>query len=243
MPHGGPDWGTEGPVSTIYSIQDLGELAARLGSIVTHDRRGNVIWMDDFESGIEQWSRAGHPGYSVTWDSEYAATGGFSCKMVTDNDEDDMVAINKYIGYPKLSKYGMEFSFSYMQNCKYFSLWFPSWTREGLGWPAIRWNASEEYFEYYDEDGNWQEITGLSYAPPHTAYKFQTIKLVADLIKREYVRLIVNSEVLDLSGIKFYFEDVPGFEPDAYLRIRITADASAPATAYINNAIITQNEP
>ena len=65
MGHGYPDYGTQGPVSTVHSIQDLGELAVRLGSIVTFDRRGNVLWLDGFDSGIGAWSKGGNVNYSV----------------------------------------------------------------------------------------------------------------------------------------------------------------------------------
>jgi len=33
----------------------LAELATRLGSIVTYDRKGEVIFCDDFEDGIDAW--------------------------------------------------------------------------------------------------------------------------------------------------------------------------------------------
>ncbi|GAI06639.1 unnamed protein product, partial [marine sediment metagenome] len=44
MIHGHADYGAGAPGKTIYSMLDVGELAARLGSPVTSDRAGNVMW-------------------------------------------------------------------------------------------------------------------------------------------------------------------------------------------------------
>jgi len=53
--HGTPDWGVTAGARTVYQMTDLGELAVRLGSIVTHDRRGDVIFLEDFEEGMGRW--------------------------------------------------------------------------------------------------------------------------------------------------------------------------------------------
>ena len=50
-----PDYGRLSAQATVFPVTDLGELAARLGSIVSHDRRGDVIWLDGFEDGLDKW--------------------------------------------------------------------------------------------------------------------------------------------------------------------------------------------
>jgi len=52
MPRGHPDYGQAGPTSLIATVPDLGELAARLGSNNTWDRRGFILWYDDFEASV-----------------------------------------------------------------------------------------------------------------------------------------------------------------------------------------------
>jgi hypothetical protein len=58
-------------LAKIYDPQDiyggnntigLAELAARMGSIVKNDRRGQVVWMDGFESALLKWTESGGGG-------------------------------------------------------------------------------------------------------------------------------------------------------------------------------------
>ena len=49
MASGHPDGGEGGETQIIHTVQDVGELAARLGSVSAYFRSGNVVWFDDFE--------------------------------------------------------------------------------------------------------------------------------------------------------------------------------------------------
>ncbi|GAG01299.1 unnamed protein product, partial [marine sediment metagenome] len=40
------------PGSTRFPLSDIGELAVRLGSLCSYDRRGEVIFIDDFGHGV-----------------------------------------------------------------------------------------------------------------------------------------------------------------------------------------------
>lgn len=55
MPRGMPDWGEYSPQEVVSKLLDNAELAARLGSPVLFDRRGTVIFMDDFNCGVNHW--------------------------------------------------------------------------------------------------------------------------------------------------------------------------------------------
>jgi len=241
MPHGGPDWGTEGPLSTVYSIQDMAELAVRLGSPVTFDRRGNVIWIDDFESGIEKWCLSGDMGKAYDWNGQYCKTGGFSCKMTTGAAANRSCMIDKHVGFPVLSPFGLEVSFSYRQNWKYLDVTLYLEDGSYLYKAGIRYDHPNTKFQYLDEAGNYQDIPGGSWSSVMAPMRFDTIKLVADFTTAKYKRLFVNSQVFDLSTISFN-RTAMVFIPVMSVNITLTANAAATAIAYIDDVIITQNE-
>jgi len=47
-----PDWYKYLPGSDRYILEDMGELAARLRSPITYDRRGEVLYFDMMEHGL-----------------------------------------------------------------------------------------------------------------------------------------------------------------------------------------------
>ncbi len=240
MPHGYPDWGGATPVATVYNLQDLAELAARLGSIDTFDRRGNVIAFDDFESGIEQWRRSGAGAYSIDWDSKYAKTGGFSCRITTDSGW--QATISKYIGFPVLSKIGVEFSFSYTQNWQY--LYLEVLLQDGVSafYTGIRYNAATKMWQYRATDGSYQDIPGSSFTLSPMVEEFDTVKLVIDFSTGKYSRLLINSQVFDLSALSFY-QYAAVLTPVMNVSITVKALPGELAIGNIDDVIVTQNEP
>ena len=64
MAHGAPDWFGTTPQGMVHRVADLAELAARLGSPDVFDRRGNVLFMDSFENGQNNWSHGALVGVS-----------------------------------------------------------------------------------------------------------------------------------------------------------------------------------
>lgn len=242
MAHGGPDWGTEGPVSTIYSIQDLGELAARLKSIVTFDRRGNVIALDDFESGLSQWRLDGGPGYEITWNSQYSRGGAFSCKIQTAAPSGSQAWITKYMPYPVLTPSGVEFSFSGEQNWAYLTIDMILQTTLEIRRAGIRYNHSTSKLQYTNAFPVWHDIPDLDYASVIRPYAFDTLKVVVDFTTLKYKRLIINDREVDLSAYSGYTTAVGG-TPVLNVDITLQANATGTAIGYIDGVIITQNEP
>ncbi len=96
----------------------LSETASRLGSIDTFDRRGQVLWMDDFEGGISKWTLSGDAGYTIAASTDYAESGLVSCKMVTNAVLNNYAQIARMMPIPSLSKIGCEFSFIANNNLK-----------------------------------------------------------------------------------------------------------------------------
>ena len=97
MAHGHPDYGGAAPLATVYTLQDLAELAARLGSIDVFDRRGNVLLLDDFESGIKKWLFGGTGSYSAGWICDRAEHGGFCLSIQTEGAATSLVSAYRYL--------------------------------------------------------------------------------------------------------------------------------------------------
>lgn len=226
----------------IYTLTDMGELAARLGSIVTHDRRGNVIWLDDFESGIQSWIGSGDPGYAVTWEGNYSRNGGFCCKLVTDTDAGDEAHIERAFGYPVLSKCGLEFSIAYLFNCKYLLFRLDMQTTAGLYEAEIRYASASHSFEYLGDDGLYHAIPDIVFEPIGGRGQFNTLKVVIGYPSQEYVRLIVDNQKGDLTGLPCDYTGGVAI-PYAKVKITIVTLGLGVATAYIDDVIVTQNEP
>ncbi|GAH91125.1 unnamed protein product, partial [marine sediment metagenome] len=124
MPHGGPDWGTVGPVSMVHTLEDAGELAARLGSIDIFDRRGNIIWVDSFGDACIKWVGAGidPSGNYAYLDRTYVKSGSQAVKIHTEDGDTNEVAISKDVPAVPSSLVGIEVSFCYLSASVNFSL-------------------------------------------------------------------------------------------------------------------------
>ena len=243
MARGQPDFGALAPTETIVGISDLGELAARLGSPVTFDRRGNVIWFDDFESGINKWQKYySAAGYAIEWSAEISRGGAFSCKISTATGDNKAAGIYHTLPFPRLSNVGLELSIYFKQYWRLMYIYHDFNDGAYSYYPRIKYNWNERKFYYRDEDGNFQEA-GLEVNLLATEPGFHTIKLVIDMANRQYKRLIVNNQEVDLTGKEFE-QDAWVEPPYLYHECYITNDsATKPAIAYVDDVIVTQNEP
>lgn len=243
MPHGHPDYGPASPVSTVYSVQDMAELAARLGSIVTFDRRGNVVFMDDFAGGLAKLGDTDIGGAQGVIDisNAHAYHGAFSCRIVAHPETGS--SMTYYLPYPILSRMGFEFS--WLREDQYLE-WVFLHIRlmDGTNsWDAqVYWNATN--LTWYVYDGVLGDFRALS---PTVDYDiampaFNHTKLVIDYVTKKYVRLLVNEIVFDLAGtsLQTFGEDE---NAKIWCTIENESDGPQASTIYLDRVIITQNEP
>ncbi|MBA7559940.1 hypothetical protein ES708_01558 [subsurface metagenome] len=242
MAHGQPDFGPQAPKVTVSSLSDMAELAARLGSIVRHDRRGDVIWLDDFESETLKWWRyGGTTGDSFAQSGERARSGSFSGKLVTGGIGENWTAVQSGIFYPVLSRVGYEISVLLHDNAKSFTHYFLSQDGTHRNWFGLGWEQATRVLSVYDKILGWTPIDDDIYLWAGGRV-FSTLKLVADLTTLKYVRAIVNREVFDLSAYIAFQTNLPG-APSLHPVARVDGSGVTKPEVYIDDAIITQNEP
>lgn len=237
-----PDGGFSSGSGVFPMSGDLGELAARLESVVTHNREGSIVYIETFEYGVNTW----HPTLYGTGSEIYISAArsrsrGYSCKMIAGSDGSAAAKIFRSFPLPTLSRYGLEFS------------WLPEANTDILEWRLsyhdgtdvhhyiARYRTTEDDVQIKDEDGNWLTVV-TSLDLTYTYADFHTIKTVGDLADDQWERLIINGVEYDLTDYAAYVTaEVAG--PDVLPAILIWGNAGANGFSYIDDVILTQNEP
>jgi len=243
MPHGLPDYGLISARKTVYPMVDLGEAVARLGSIDTFDRRGDVIWLDDFEADDDKWEVYKYgDGALGEVSSLRARSGQFSMKLRTGKDGAQGINAMRRFPYPVLSKTGVEFHFTVDPNTAYIYLLFELYDGTYRTVYGIRYDKGANLLAYCSGPDVYTPFaTGVNLY--HNVYLFVAFKLVVDLEGGKYVRLIVNNTTYDMSA---YSPDKRGDTttiPHLALAMEHFTGAEANVDIWADDVIITQNEP
>ncbi len=240
MARGHSDWGKIRKDGMVSSVADLGELAVRLGSINSFDRRGDVYWMDSFEYGVAGWTVVTSPaGGTGVQSADYARHKGYSLKATTPDAEGGVVGIQHYEALAFEGKTGWEIALMSMGDLLYFELMVDILDGDRIWRANVRLDLVGKKWEYEYAGDAWQLIaTGVVFSEVETL--FNLIKLVIDVTEHEYVRLLFNGDEWPLDGIAM--RDVSS-TTGVYSRFqpRLTADEAI--DCYFDTAIITLNEP
>jgi hypothetical protein len=239
--HGSPDWAAQAPKSTLYGLYDMAELAARLGSPVTFDRRGDVVFCDDFTNGLGRWSETGsgygNDAYPVVYPTR---TLGLAISLRTGSGIGDVSGIYREIPYPVLGKIGFETSFVVYAGVSEFLMWIALFTGTAL---------YDYYVSYHHTDGSLYICvpnSEVKIGTPGKVYEdyahFQTLKLVVDIKANRYERVIFNDHTYLLTAYAPHVAANAGVRR-CVARLYVYSAITGCVTAVVDDAIFTQNEP
>jgi hypothetical protein len=223
-------------------MTDLGELAVRLGSIVSYDRRGDVVLMESFEYGLTRWDAASSgAGAATTLSLLNARSGLMSCAMKKGTTSGGKSTLVRNVPIVALSQVGLEFSFVPTNDNHLIEarLLYANGTRTlKFGW---RFRIDDDDVQVWNDGGAWETVAiGLPVGLAQRGHS--TIKLVADLVGETYVRGLFNAQVVDLSS--FTPEDT-GAATSAFVQAHVRHEAAVASERilFVDDVIITQNEP
>lgn len=239
--HGAPDDYHLRPLATTYPVGDMAELAARLGSIVTFDRRGDVVLLDDFADGLGRcYTRTSGTGAAVARDTTRYLSAGYSAKLTGGSTVGRYAQLVYPIAYPSLSKFGWELSFLIDAIINTFYMEMVLYDGTTAYNPYLYYDYAAQKWQY--RDGNNQMVDLLtSWDPLLTRPPFHTVKLVTDLDAGAYVRVIIDSESTDLADIDLYsWSDTE--LPHLVHQVTLSSRSGQNDYCYIDNVIITQDE-
>ena len=176
------------------------ELAARLGSPVRHDRRGQLIYANSFDNGLGniQYSVYG-TGAGVALAPDNTEIGGYSLKLTAGSSSGGMAQVWCLLPHLPVSPTGFALRFQTPQN---YTRWeFGIYHYDGITATvaAVRYMLTErDLWVLYGEDA-WTRIDDNFYLPVLSGL-FHYFKLVFDPGSGNYVRLLINSKTYELSS-------------------------------------------
>jgi len=240
--HGTPDWWSGAPKETTYGLADMAELAARLGSPVKWDRRGDVVHVDTFEGGFALGNTYGYgTNHAEFLSPDYSREGGLSCCLYPGSTSNKMSGIHYVLPRPPYSKMGVEFSFGLNSDALYWVLMIDWYTGATHYQAQVRYDYPNSQMDYYNSAGVWVSFA-KAVSRLTTPFPVHTMKLVVDFVNFLYHRCIFNQQTWDLSAyaIRATASTVsPSFTTD----MQVWATTGAYQYHYLDNVIITQNEP
>lgn len=242
MVHTLPDYTTKWRMATIFANIDDAELAARLGSIDTFDRRGNVVWMDDFEASTLKWKAITHgDNAAVALSAASAYSGAQSMALTAGEGATGYAYGHRYITTSIAGKIGLDLCFTVDSATKTLTFWliynYGNYDYRG---ELIYYPATDKLV-LTDSAGTEQDVF-TSRPLYEDSLCYHHLKLVIDSSTLKYVRVLLNEHSFDASAYSLYPASVAG---TTHMRVGLqhVSDHAAVKTIYIDNVIITQNEP
>ena len=242
MSRGQPDFGLYAPKTIGAGISDLGELAARIGSIITFDRRGDVYWFDDFEGAILKWQALiVVPGEYPVLYSEQAGLGSQCVKFECPASALAHSVLKRNFSLVSTGKIGAEMwlQTSEVDNCRFgFQIRIYDGVNETTC--SFRYDLGAKTIEVETPSGWIEVLTGITMS--QLGMFFLPIKIVCDMDSDYYTRLIVGNDEVDISEYPLYYV---GTTTSKYLLLYpfLSGSSDGASEAYIDNFILTVNEP
>lgn len=227
-------------------LSEMRELAVRLGSIVSFDRRGKVVWLDNFEDNINKWKLFAGVGANNAFalSTDKARNGAKSAKITVGDAANAYIIIGRYLPYPKLGKMGFEYSFTVNSDIKYIVLSFGLFTTTQVTDFKVRYLPQTKVLEYLARIGVpdvWTQFaSGVSLM---VDVLFHTWKLIGDASKSYFSELVLNEKKYDLSAYKPAITYGVDFAPSMFLTMGIYNNAAGDHSIYVDDAIVTMEEP
>lgn len=242
MAHTLPDYTTKYKLAKIFGNVDNAELAARINGLSTLDRRGNVVWWDDFEGGASlKWGVFADGVGTATVSTDRAWMGSQSMKLTTAAVIGNVVDLDKSFSLPIERKLGVEFMFHIASGKPTILIYWVGFTGTTYFLAQVQYDFNLDKIYYYNSGSAWIELPKVD-GTVTTHESWCLMKLVIDWTTKEYVRFIFGGSEYNLSGLSLKTgASATARRTDVLIYNR--AETAAAATVYIDNFIFTQNEP
>jgi len=240
MVHGFPDWGEYAPQTQISKSLDVAELAVRLGSPCIYDRRGTVMFLDDFSSGLNKWKIIVQNNQQIYPTAKVAYLGGYSLAFYDDSSYIEEPRIYLILPIIQQSHLGIEVIFCFQDSTANERIGFQIF-QNGIGYSfSFGYDRYNQIVQLKDISGNWQIIDeNVKFEVGKNEWFVS--KLVIDPVSKKFVWGRINSRIYNLNDYSAYQFSTSAM--DALEPVVLLGSANNEiARGYVGYVIITQNE-
>jgi len=242
MPHGTPDWGLVGPKDIVYGLDDLGEHAVRLGSPHLWDRRGDALYATCFREGLGMFHGAlSGAGATVRLSTGHSRQGAYAVMLRSGVDALRYAMLHLAFPFQDPSAVGLELSFAVNPRTSEIRADVEWYDGANVHRGRVLYDHVLSQLRYWTPGGVWAVLQAG--VVRHTCIRPEhTMKLVVDMDVQEYVRFLLDEQAYDMRGIAA--ETVLDLRaPYWYFAIWHFGLVGFNVDTYIDNVIVTQNEP
>ena len=219
----------------------LAELAARLGSPMGWDRRGQISKAVQFENGFSDcWGSTSGAGADVYLSPYFAHVGGYSCCLVSGTTVGKSAKVRFYGEYAPADRVGFEVGFSVSTQPDYIYFDLRVWDGSRVHLLYARINNATDKLQILNSAVVYVDVCDFQRPDvPQLSYR---VKFVADLSTERWVRVLSRGVETDVSAVETRSSDS---DASAYSEATVAAqeDGVVSHTIYVDRMIVTTNEP
>lgn len=220
----------------------LEELAARLGSIVPYDLRGNIVLMEDFESELTEWTDSSEgDGSSATRQTRHKYSGDWSLKLHKISGVSRSAACHRHLHFPGITKYAAFCRFAWDDDCYDIGLSLLFRTETGTMRAQVNYDRSITTLNVRTTGNTKYEVDDALELGEST-FIFFPMLVTFNLATGYYDKLYFADREYDISSVALYPTAIGGRE-QLTVMVEALADSAPALDTYFDDIIIAKNVP
>lgn len=241
MPFGAPDFSNIRKEALVHRLDDLAEASIRTFAPYLYDRLGDVVYFNSFESGVITGN------ISATNPLDKFAIG-YGCGYCSDRAlvhikpiyVTGMIQLSQVIPLYATRTIGFSIFVRRGEYAEFNRFVLQVASPEGITTFGLELNYATPSIKITTDVG-WITIATLTTYDVHTN-RWLWVKFVGDLLKRAWVRAMLNVYTYDLRSYNAFFD--PTQVPSAIsVDIYENTSSNSEYRSYFDNLIVTINEP
>lgn len=207
----------------------------------TYDRKGTIIWYDNFEDVFNKWETDGSgTGNSVDITSDAALYHDSSCMLACGSTANLYSLIKKSLSLPADGNIGLQLSYSIDAAFTKLEIYINKYTGTQLKIGGLQIDRTNNRLQYIGDSGSWVTLeTDLDFLFGTT--RWYTAKMVLNFDTNKYVRILHRDKTFSLdNNLRVLSSSFPSC---TNIQVKATGTAAFNAKVYVDNVILTQYEP
>ncbi len=240
MARGLPDDANVLGYGNVYRSDDVTELAARLGSPLTYERRGNVLHSETFALGAATWTveRDGNPETSIL-SADYNIVGGAALLLANTSGSPELLVATRSLPLFSDARYGLFVMASMGTGTVAFQVAVVHYDGTHKWTYIVKLSSTLETLLYGIEGGSDVELTDVLDFFSGEA-NFHALALIVDTADNAWRQVTMDGTLYDLTGITPYKAN-SGTAPRMDLVFTVIPENSAGAGVVIDSVVLVQN--